>query len=238
MTGAGTAPGSGFVRLSKTGHSPATILSTSSHLSTKTTSPYLVGKMEFGNFVVPVPKFVTTISGAQNKIMFPVAPVLGNNLMSGGLNVGPMFSSAIGQTGILSWSPMLQFGGKLGTATNNGLNGATASAIGLAGNITYTDARQILQMGYGSVSNLLVASYKARIRKGLRLQTGINRYLDDGIYGPRRARLDAEVVDVHPIVNIPFIQSLTFRSSAGWVKQPPTVEPVGQLPRSLRQRQH
>ncbi|HEY9776762.1 MAG TPA: hypothetical protein V6C81_23565 [Planktothrix sp.] len=182
------------------------------------------GKLEVGSFAIPIPKFTTTMGAAQNKVTFPVGVAIGNNLLSGGTNIGPTFSTAMGKTGILTWSPMVQLGGKIGTSTtSNTLNGTTLGSIGLAGNVTYADSRLVSHLAYGSVSNLLVADFKERIRKGLRVQTGINRYLDDGMYGPRRARLDAEIVDMHGITNIPFIQNLNFRSSAGWAQDNPAL---------------
>jgi hypothetical protein len=87
--------------------------------------------------------------------------------------------------------------------------------------VVYSNDKLITHLGYGSVSNLLVADLKYRIRKGFRFQGGINRYLDDGMYGSRRARIDAELVDNHAIIGLPFLAAVNFRSSTGYQQDNP-----------------
>jgi hypothetical protein len=45
--------------------------------------------------------------------------------------------------------------------------------------------------------------------------------MDDGIFGMTRARLIAELVDYHSINSIPYLASLTFRTSGGWAQDNP-----------------
>ena len=62
---------------------------------------------------------------------------------------------------------------------------------------------------------------KAKVWRTVRLQTGINRFLNDGMLGLTRARLAAELVDVHGFYNIPYIASLQFRTAGGWYQDNP-----------------
>jgi len=173
------------------------------------------GKLMFGNFGVPLPKMVTTIGGESGRMFLPVSAEMSSNLQSGGVNIGPAFSSMMGKTGILTWAPMVQFGGV-------GLNGQSNNgSIGLSGQVAYTNNFMTAHLGYGSVTNLLVGDLKVRIRKGLTFQNGINRFINDGMFGARRARLLSEVVDMHTIGNIPFLSGVSFRSSAGWAQDNP-----------------
>ncbi|MBS2006292.1 MAG: hypothetical protein JST01_04590 [Cyanobacteria bacterium SZAS TMP-1] len=172
------------------------------------------GKLDFGNFTVPLPKFVATVGvNGENHVMFPVTPMFTSNIQSGGHNVGPAFNYAVGRSGQFSWAPMVQFGGaQTGTSTNG-------SSIGLSGQIGYSDARLSTHFAYGSVSQLPVGDFKMPLRniaKGFKFQAGLNRFLTEGLFGYRRAHLLAEFVDDHPVKKqIPFVSGINFRSSAG-----------------------
>ncbi len=174
----------------------------------------LGGRLQFANFSVPVPKFVATV-GQDNNIMFPVTPMLGSNIQSGGINIGPSFNTAMGKTGKLNWAPMVQLGGRT-TSGQTGGNG-----IGLSGQVGYSNNKFSTHIAYGSVSNLLVADFKSQLTKNTLFQAGINRFQNDGLLGFRRARLIAEVVHNHTMGNIPYLSSLNFRSSAGWAQDNP-----------------
>jgi len=178
------------------------------------------GKLDFGNFTVPLPKFVATVGvNGENHVMFPVTPMFTSNIQSGGHNVGPAFNYAIGRTGQFSWAPMVQFGGQPAGTTSNGRN------IGLSGQIGYSDARLSTHFAYGSVSQLPVGDFKMPIRiikdgkqvaRGFKFQAGLNRFLTEGLFGYRRAHLLAEFVDDHPVKKqIPFVSGINFRTSAG-----------------------
>ena len=175
-------------------------------------------RMVFNNFSIPLGKLIAT-TGGETRVTMPVTPYIGNNMQSGGVNVGPKFNTGIGKDGVLSWSPMIQYGGKqvgqtAATDPNNG-------KIGLGGQVSFTNDRFTSHIAYGSVSNLLVADFKTRLYKNIRLQSGINRYLNDGLYGYRRARAIAEVVDNHSLNKIPFVQNVNFRTAAGIAQDNP-----------------
>lgn len=172
------------------------------------------GRIQFKNFTVPVPKFVATV-GQDNNIMFPVTPMLNSNIQSGGINVGPKFNTAIGKEGKLSWAPMVQFGGR----TTTGETGK--SGIGLSGQVGFSNKKFSTHLAYGSVSNMLVADYRQQLTKETYLQAGINRYLNDGMYGYRRARVQLEAVDTRSISNVPYLAGVNFRTSAGWAQDNP-----------------
>ncbi|MDP3507064.1 MAG: hypothetical protein Q8T09_03665 [Candidatus Melainabacteria bacterium] len=174
----------------------------------------LGGRLQFARFSVPVPKFVATV-GQDNNIMFPVTPMLSSNIQSGGINVGPSFNTAMGKTGKFNWAPMVQFGGRTTSGTTGG------SGIGLSGQVGYSNNKFSTHLAYGSVSNLLVADFKSQLTKKTLFQAGINRFQNDGLYGFRRARLNAELVHNHAVGNIPYLSSLNFRSSAGWAQDNP-----------------
>ncbi len=172
------------------------------------------GRMEFGNFSVPVGKIICTVGQTDFKAVMPVSPYVGNNLFSGGLNVGPQFNTAVGKKSVFSWSPMVQLGGR---ASNN----TTGSSVGLAGRVAFSNPLYQAHFGYGSVSNLLIADFKASIWKSLRLQSGVNRFLNDGMLGMTRARLALELVNSKSISSVPYLSSLTFRTSGGWYQDNP-----------------
>jgi len=172
------------------------------------------GKLMFGNFGVPLPKMVTTIGGEQGRMFMPLSAEVGSNLQSGGTNIGPAFSHMIGKTGVLTWAPMVQFGGV-------NLSGQSSNKFGLSGMESFTNNFMTTHLAYGSTTNLLVGDLKVRIRKGLRFQSGINRYLNDGMFGAGRARLRAELADQHTVGNIPFLTGISFYTTAGWAQDNP-----------------
>jgi hypothetical protein len=175
------------------------------------------GKLAFGRFNVPLPRFVATV-GQENNIMFPVTPMLTSNIQTGGINVGPSFNYSFGKEGKFHWAPMIQFGGR--SASQSGTD-SNSSSIGLSGQVGFSTKRQSGHIAYGSVSNLFVADYKAQIRKNFKVQAGINRYLEDGLQGYRRARYNLEAVHTTSIGGVPFLNGINFRSSAGWAKDNP-----------------
>lgn len=174
------------------------------------------GKLMFGNFGVPLPKMVTTIGGESGRMFMPLSAEVGSNLQTGGTNIGPAFSNMVGKTGILMWAPMVQFGG-----TN--LQGVSKGGIGASGQVAFTNNFMTMHLAYGSVTNILVADAKVRIRKGFRFQSGINRYLSDGMFGSNRARLRAELVDNHAIGGIPFLSGINCYTTAGWAQDNPAL---------------
>lgn len=174
------------------------------------------GKLKFKNFTVPLGKFQTTV-GKESKVTFPVTPIIGNNLQVGGLNFGPSFNSAIGTQGKFSWAPLIQIGGRQTNGTNE------KGSIGAGARITYEGKRLSGNLAYGTNSNLLVADLRYIINQHTTFQSGINRFLPDGIFGARRARAIAEFVDWRGVGGIPFIQGLAFRSSAGWMSDQPSL---------------
>ncbi len=181
------------------------------------------GKIMFGNFGIPVPKMVTTIS-KDTRVMFPTFAYLGNNLQTGGTQFGPTFSTGIGKTGILMWAPLVQLGGANANPANTATGTTTSGrSLGLAAQTSFSNYFMSSHLAYGSNSNMVAGDLKVRIRKGFRWQSGINRYLDDGMFGTRRARLLAELVDNHAISKIPLIANLNFRSSAGWAQDNPAL---------------
>jgi hypothetical protein len=178
------------------------------------------GKLQFDHFTVPLTRFTANVGGENTRVVFPVTPIVGNNMMVGGVNIGPQFNYAVGKTGAFSWAPLVQIGGRSivsGTTQNN--NGS----IGAGFKIGYTSDRITTHLAYGSVSNLLVGDFKARINKHSYFQSGINRFLNDGMFGVRRARLLAEVVDQRGITNVPYLSFVGFRTSAGWAQDNPSL---------------
>lgn len=169
------------------------------------------GTMQFGSFGIPIPKFTANISKQENAVLFPISPSITNNLQIGGMHIGPKFSNSVGKTGILSWSPMVQLGGR----NLDGTKDVGSSGIGLSGKVSYENKRMKFNLAAGSVNHLMVGDFQYNVRKGLKFQSGINRFMDDGMYGYRRPRLAAELVDNHMVTNIPFMSGVKFRTSAG-----------------------
>jgi hypothetical protein len=66
-----------------------------------------------------------------------------------------------------------------------------------------------------------VADFKYKFTDQTKFQAGINRFLDDGWFGVRRARLLAEVVDMRTLSNVPYLASLQFRTSGGFAQDNP-----------------
>lgn len=174
------------------------------------------GRMMFGKFGIPLPKLKASISKDGNDVVMPIAPSLGSNMQVGGINLGPKFNTLLPNgKGVVSWSPMLQIGGRTLDGQNSG------SGIGLAGQATITTKKLRAGIATGSVNNIMVADLHYRISPTLRLQAGVNRFLDDGMFGFRRARLAAEVVDTRLSTKIPFLSYAALRSSAGWMQDNP-----------------
>jgi hypothetical protein len=176
------------------------------------------GKVMFGNFGIPVPKFNMTVGQENTRVMFPITPLITNNFQMGGTSVGPQFNFAEGKTGMFSVAPLVQFGG----ITENGTS-ASKSKIGAGVRIGFVNDRVSTHFAYGSNSNLVVADFKLRVSDNTKIQAGVNRFLEDGIFGVRRARLLAEVVNYKFVNNVPFLQSLVFRSSGGVAQDNPAL---------------
>lgn len=173
------------------------------------------GRIETGNFSVPIGKFVMN-AGNDNPVTFPVMPFMGNNLQTGGISFGPRFSTAMPNGGVFSWAPLLQLGGQ----TLDSVAKSTKS-FGLGDQISYNYHNLQVQQGFGSTTGLFVASVKYKIYKKIKFQSGINRYLDDGMFGTRRAKYNIEVYDNHSISAVPFFSNVNFRTSAGWSQDNP-----------------
>jgi hypothetical protein len=176
------------------------------------------GKLKFDNFTVPIPKFEATVSN-DTRVVFPVTPFVGNNMNVGGINMGPLFNYAVGKTGVFSWGPLLQIGGRsvydLDQTRNN------TGKLGAGARIGYTSEKLQAHLAYGSVSNLMVADFKYRWNKHTKLQAGVNRFMEDGLMGMRRPRLGAEIVDTRYITHLPYISMISFRSSGGAFQDQP-----------------
>lgn len=174
------------------------------------------GRLDFGNFSVPVGKLVMTAGSKDTKAVMPITPYIGNNLWSGGLNAGPQFNYGIGKSSVFSWCPMVQIGGRPS-------NDTTGTNIGLAGRIAFVSPNFQAHLGYGSVSNLLIGDIKARVYRTVKFQAGVNRFLPDGMLGQVRARLAAELNDNHPFFNVPYLGSVNFRTAGGWYQDNPNL---------------
>lgn len=177
------------------------------------------GRMMFGKFGIPMPKMIATITKDGNDVVLPIAPSIGNNLQVGGLHFGPKFTTMLpNNKGTVSWSPMIQVGGRTLDGVASSSNG---SGIGLSGRATISTKKLKANIAAGSVNNLMVADLHYRINKTMRLQSGINRFMDDGMFGFRRARLAAEVVDTRTFSKVPFLSFVGSRSSFGWMQDNP-----------------
>jgi hypothetical protein len=176
------------------------------------------GKLMFGSFGVPVPKFKMTVGNDNTRVLFPVTPLITNNFQMGGTSVGPQFNFAEGRTGMFSVAPLVQFGG----ITENGTS-ASKSKVGAGVRIGFVNDRVSTHFAYGSNSDLVVADFKLRITDNTKIQAGVNRFLEDGIFGVRRARAIAEVVNYKYMHNIPFLQSFVLRTSGGWAQDNPAL---------------
>ncbi len=176
------------------------------------------GKMMFGKFGVPVGKLNATV-GKESSVTFPVTPFISNNIMVGGINVGPMFNTALPKGRVFSWAPLVQYGGRNTSGTNTNLNGNVGAGFRLA----FRGKKMSANLAYGSVSNLLVGDVRYNINPNSMFQAGINRFIPNGLFGSQRARAIAEFVDIRGIGNVPFVQGLSFRSSAGWASDAPSL---------------
>lgn len=174
------------------------------------------GRIVTGRFSIPIGKFTATV-GKETRVVFPVVPAITNNLQMGGLNIGPKFSYGIGKQGVFYWMPMVQIGGHQTNGNNdNGHYGASAQ-------VGYIGKRLTMQAAYGSNTNLLVADLKYIFNNSTNFQSGINKYLPDGLFGARRARSIMEVVNNRYLGGIPYITGINFRTSAGWMSDQPSL---------------
>jgi hypothetical protein len=174
------------------------------------------GRMQYGAFSIPTGKFTMTVGATDTRAVFPILPYVGTNFNMGGLSVGPVFNYGVGKSGILSWSPLVQFGG-----SNYSTAGGTTSGVGLGAKAGFGNNIFQAHIAYGSVSNLLVADLKTKVYKSIRFQGGINRFLNDGLMGTDRARVMAEFVDTHQYMKVPFLSMLQFRNTAGYAVDNP-----------------
>lgn len=175
------------------------------------------GKLQFGNFDVgiPLPKFKMNISEDSSRAIFPITPMITNNLQAGGTSVGPAFNFAEGKTGVLTVAPLWQFGG-------NSLSGVKTRSNGPAARIDYRSTKTIAHFAYGVDTNFVVADYKHFWNKNFKFQSGINRYLEDGLFGVDRAQYRAEFVHNKTFSTpIPGVASINFRSAGGWYQDNP-----------------
>jgi lipopolysaccharide export system protein LptA len=177
------------------------------------------GRLAFDHFTIPIGNFVANVGGENTRVTFPVLPVLGNNMQVGGENIGPQYNYAVGKSGAFSWAPLLQIGGS--SISSTGATQSNGDKLGLGAKISYSSDNLSTHFAYGSVSKLAVADFKYRISKKTLFQAGVNRYLNDGMFGMRRAGKIAEFVDNRGIGTIPFIGYLNFRTSAGWAQDNP-----------------
>jgi hypothetical protein len=175
------------------------------------------GKLMFGKFGVPLGKFTATV-GQESNVTFPVTPFISNNIMVGGINVGPMFNTALPNQRVFSWAPLVQYGGR-GTSANAQKRGNVGAGFRLA----FRGKKLSANLAYGSVSNILVGDVKYRYSSNTQFQGGINRFLPNGLFGSQRARAIAEFVDTRGIGGIPFLQGVSFRSSAGYASDNPAL---------------
>ncbi len=174
------------------------------------------GRMEFGDFSIPTGPFTCTVGQTVDKVVLPITPYIGTNMNIGGMNIGPQFNTGIGKNSVLSWSPMIQFGGR-----NLSEGGSNSSNIGVAGRVAFGNSDFQTHLAYGSVTNMLVADLKTKVWRATRLQAGINRFLNDGMMGMDRARAIAELVDNENFTHLPLLASFNFRTSAGWAQDNP-----------------
>lgn len=172
------------------------------------------GKMMIGKFGIPTGKMIATITKEGNNVILPVAPSIGNNLQIGGTHIGPRFTSLFGKKGTIAWSPMIQIGGR-------DLNGNSSGGLGLSGQASINTPRLQANIAGGSVNKLLVADLRYRINNTAQFAGGINRFMDDGLYGFRRARVAAEVVDRRIFDKVPYMSFVGLRSSAGFYQDNP-----------------
>ena len=175
------------------------------------------GKLMFGKFGVPLGKFTATV-GQESNVTFPVTPFISNNIMVGGINVGPMFNTALPGQRVFSWAPLVQYGGR-GTSANAQQRGNVGAGFRLA----FRGKKLSANLAYGSVSNILVGDVKYRYSSNTQFQGGINRFLPNGLFGSQRARAIAEFVDTRGVGGIPFLQGVSFRSSAGYASDNPAL---------------
>lgn len=168
------------------------------------------GRMMFGNFGVPIPKFSASVGQQNSRVIFPVTPTLGNTLNMGGISIGPSINRPVGKNAVFSVTPLLQIGGRsLSTSNSN------SGKLGAGAKLAYTGEKISAHLAYGSVSNLVVGDFKWLVSPKVTLQSGINRFVNDGLFGYNRPRFITEVVHSTGMGTIPFLAYLNFRTSAG-----------------------
>ncbi len=178
----------------------------------------LGGRVCFGNLSIPVGKITTTVGGTNQRLLMPITPQIGNNLQMGGISFGPSFNYGVGKSGMFKVIPMMQIGGRNSTSGTS-----QTGQIGAGARISYTGDRLNAQIAYGSVSNLVVGDLRYNFTRSTKFQMGVNRFIEDGIFGARRARYIAELVDLRGISKIPYLASVTFRTSGGWASDDPNL---------------
>ena len=178
------------------------------------------GKLKFGKFAVPIGKMTATV-GKESRVTFPVTPFISNNIMVGGINVGPMFNNQVGKYGVFSWAPLVQYGGRRNNGSTN--NTTQRGNVGAGFRIAYSGKKMSANLAYGSVSNLLVGDVNYRFNDRQMFQAGVNRFINNGLFGQQRARAIAEVVDNRGVGGIPFLQGVAFRTSAGYMSDQPSL---------------
>ncbi len=176
------------------------------------------GQVMFGNFGIPLPKMVLTASSAEQRAVMPITPVISNNMQMGGTSIGPQFNFKVGKNGVFSCAPLVQLGGSQLSKDN-----PNYKKLGAGVRLGYVSDQVTAHVAYGSVSNMLVAEYKYRFSKGLLWQSGINRYIEDGVFGYRRARLLGEAVYIKSVTNIPFLTGINFRTAGGFAQDNPAL---------------
>lgn len=174
------------------------------------------GKIMFGAFGIPLPKMTLTAGAEEQRAVMPISPMIANNMQMGGTSIGPMFNRRVLRSGVFSWAPLLQLGGSTLASGD-----PDKRSVGLGARIQYIDEKNTVRLAYGTNSNLLVAEAKHQFNDHFKLQSGINRYLEDGVFGYRRARLLAEAVYNKGVSGIPFITGINFRTAAGFAQDDP-----------------
>jgi lipopolysaccharide export system protein LptA len=174
------------------------------------------GKVMFGSFGIPLPKMTLTAGAEERGAVVPISPLIANNMQMGGTSIGPMFNRRVLKSGVFSWAPLLQLGGSTLASGD-----PDKRSVGFGARIQYIDEKNTVRLAYGTNSNLLVAEAKHQFNDRFKLQSGINRYLEDGVFGYRRARLLGEAVYNKGVSGIPFITGINFRTAAGFAQDDP-----------------
>ncbi len=178
----------------------------------------LGGRVCFGKFSIPVGKIMTTVGGTNQRLQMPITPQIGNNLQMGGISFGPSFNYGVGTNGVFRVIPMMQIGGRNSTSGSS-----QTGQIGAGARISYEGQKLSTQIAYGTVSNLVVGDLRYNFTRSTKFQMGVNRFIEDGIFGARRPRYIAEAVNLRGTTKIPYLASVTFRTSGGWASDDPNL---------------